>query len=174
MNLLIVSIIVETQFEDYRLTSTQEGHLLQAAGTLSRRWVINWGVLEYPATSLKGCQDDQGLWFLETRNKSYGKSSTLWSHLEVDFLSDSSRSQCLKADRTSLDLKNFEAPLGRHRDEDISVDILVTMPMTYAQFLVDRMVAAVQLVFAISPSLSAGDRKNKAELPQAKESQLLQ
>jgi hypothetical protein len=46
--------------------------------------------------------------------------------------------------------------------------------MTYAQFLVDRMVAAVQLVFAISPSLSAGDRKNKAELPQAKESQLLQ
>jgi len=64
--------------------------------------------------------------------------------------------------------------LGRHRGEDISVEILVTMPMTYAQLLVDRMVAAVQLVFAISPSLFAGDRKNKAELPQAKESQLLQ
>jgi hypothetical protein len=92
-------------------------------------------------------------------------------------LSDSSRSQRLKGDRTSLDLKNFEAPLaplGQHRGEDTSVDILLTMPMTYAQLLVDRMVAPVRLVFAIFPSLFAGDRKNKPELPQVKESQMLQ
>jgi hypothetical protein len=48
------------------------------------------------------------------------------------------------------------------------------MPMTYAQLLVDRMLVAVQLVFAISPSLFAGDRKNKPGLPQVKEPQILQ